>query len=112
MAATAMDDMADRFADRGVTSVFVYTREAHPAENYRHHTSMEVKRRNARAFVELCEVRRPVLLDEAVDEVPVRDAAVHEREPRLGRQVLGPTSREVVDGNHFVVASEKQLGHV
>ena len=39
MAAPAMDDLADRFADRGVSSVFIYTREAHPGENYRHHQS-------------------------------------------------------------------------
>ncbi len=45
-----MDDLADRFADRAVRSVFLYVREAHPAENYRHHTSMAAKRANARAF--------------------------------------------------------------
>jgi len=59
-----MDDLADRYADRGVTSVFVYTREAHPAENYRHHTSMDVKRSNAIAFREFANVRRPILLDD------------------------------------------------
>jgi hypothetical protein len=64
MAADEMDALADRYADRGVTSVFLYTREAHPAENYRHHTSMDVKRANARAFREHCNVRRRVLLDD------------------------------------------------
>ncbi len=63
MAAGEMDDLAGRFADRGVTSAFVYTREAHPGEHYRHHTSMATKRANARAFQEHCEVRRPILLD-------------------------------------------------
>ncbi len=58
-----MDDLADRFAGRGVTSVFVYTREAHPGEHYRHHTSMAAKRANARAFQEHSKVRRPILLD-------------------------------------------------
>ncbi len=58
-----MDDLADRFAGRGVTSVFVYTREAHPGEHYRHHTSMAAKRANARAFREHSKVRRPILLD-------------------------------------------------
>ncbi len=58
-----MDDLADRFAGRGVTSVFVYTREAHPGEHYRHHTSMAAKRANARAFREHSQVRRPILLD-------------------------------------------------
>ncbi len=59
-----MDDLADRFADRGVTSAFIYTREAHPGENYRHHTSMASKRANARAFREHSKVRRAILLDD------------------------------------------------
>jgi hypothetical protein len=64
MAVPAMDDMADRYADRGVSSVFIYTREAHPAENYRHHTSMDVKRSHAKVFREQCNVRRRILLDD------------------------------------------------
>ena len=64
MAAEEMGALSDRYADRGVTSVFIYTREAHPAENYRHHTSMDVKRSHARAFVEHSKVRRPILLDD------------------------------------------------
>ncbi len=59
-----MDDLADRFANRGVTSVFIYTREAHPGENYRHHTSMASKRANARAFQEHSKVGRRILLDD------------------------------------------------
>ena len=59
-----MDDLADRFAGRGVTSVFVYTREAHPGEHHRHHTSMDDKRANAKAFLEHSAVRRPILLDD------------------------------------------------
>ena len=59
-----MDDLADRYADRGVTSVFLYTREAHPGERYRHHTSMDVKRANARAFRAHSAVRRRILLDD------------------------------------------------
>lgn len=61
-----MDDMAERYADRGVSSVFVYTREAHPGENYREHTSMTVKRAHARAFQEHCSVRRRILIDDLV----------------------------------------------
>ena len=58
-----MDDLADAYADRGVSSAFIYTREAHPGENYRHHSSMDDKRANAEAFVEHSKVRRPILLD-------------------------------------------------
>lgn len=59
-----MERLADQFANRAVRSVFIYTREAHPGENHRHHRSMEDKRRSARAFVEHCGVRRQVLLDD------------------------------------------------
>lgn len=59
-----MDDLADRYANRGVTSAFVYTREAHPAEHYRHHTTMADKRRNARALATAGPVRRTILLDD------------------------------------------------
>lgn len=58
-----MDKMAEKYADRAVSSVFVYTREAHPAENYGHHSCMGDKRSNARAFAEQFEVKRPILLD-------------------------------------------------
>jgi hypothetical protein len=63
MAAESMERLADRFADRAVRPVFVYTREAHPGEHYRHHRSMDDKRRNARAFLEHSKLRRQVLLD-------------------------------------------------
>lgn len=59
-----MDELADRYADRGVTSVFLYTREAHPGENYRHHRSMDDKRSVARAFRSHSQVRRTILLDD------------------------------------------------
>lgn len=59
-----MDDMGARYADRGVTSVFLYTREAHPGEDYPHHTSMEIKRSHAQAFQRHCNVSRRVVLDD------------------------------------------------
>ncbi len=59
-----MDELADGFAGEGVSSVFVYTREAHPGEHHRHHTSMDDKRTNARAFREHARVRRRILLDD------------------------------------------------
>ncbi len=59
-----MDSLADQYADRAVRSVFIYTREAHPGENYRHHQSMEDKRSNARAFREHSKVKRQILLDD------------------------------------------------
>jgi len=64
MAAESMERLADQFAGRAVRSVFIYTREAHPAENYRHHRSMDDKRANARALVEHSKIRRQILLDD------------------------------------------------
>ena len=59
-----MDRLAEQYANRAVRSVFIYTREAHPGENYRHHQSMEDKRRNARTFLVHSNVRRQILLDD------------------------------------------------
>ncbi len=59
-----MDAVAGRYADRGVSSAFIYTREAHPGENYRHHTSMAAKRANAAAFRDHSRLQRPILLDD------------------------------------------------
>jgi len=64
MAAQAMEILAYLYANRAVRSVFIYTREAHPGENYRHHTSIEDKRRNARAFREQSGVCRQILPDD------------------------------------------------
>lgn len=58
-----MEDLTVRYADRAVRSVFIYTREAHPAENYRHHTSMDDKRSVAKAFQKHSKVKRQILLD-------------------------------------------------
>ena len=59
-----MEDMAARYAHRSVRSVFLYTREAHPGEDYRHHTSMEDKRHHARAFQAEFGIKRQILLDD------------------------------------------------
>jgi hypothetical protein len=59
-----MEEMAARYAHRSVRSVFLYTREAHPGENFRHHTSMDDKRHNARAFRTEFNVRRQIVLDD------------------------------------------------
>src|SRR5919197_1149423 len=64
MAGEAVETIADRYASRAVSSVFLYTREAHPGEHYRQHTSMDDKRRNARAFLEHGRIRRRILLDD------------------------------------------------
>lgn len=59
-----MDDIAREFAGRGVSSVFVYTREAHPAELYGHHTDFDTKLHHARALRDELGVSRPILVDD------------------------------------------------
>ena len=58
-----MNAVAERFADRGVGSYFLYTHEAHPAEHYPHLTSMVQKQRHAEALRDVLGVTRPIVLD-------------------------------------------------
>lgn len=58
-----MNKIASDFAPKSVGSVFVYTHEAHPGENYPHLTSMEQKVRHAKALRDIYGVSRPILLD-------------------------------------------------
>lgn len=63
MASEAMNAAAERFAGQGVGSIFLYTNEAHPGENYPHLTSMEQKFRHAKALRDVLNVKRPILVD-------------------------------------------------
>ncbi len=56
--------MAKDFALKGTHFVFLYTREAHPGENYPAHRSFEQKLDHARAFKEEFNVERPILADD------------------------------------------------
>ncbi len=58
-----MNAIAERFAEQGVGSIFLYTNEAHPGEHYPHHTSMAQKFRHAQALREVYNVTRPILVD-------------------------------------------------
>lgn len=58
-----MNDLAERYSAHQVGSVFLYTHEAHPGENYPHLTSLEQKYRHARALREVYHVTRPILVD-------------------------------------------------
>ncbi len=59
-----MDEIANAYADRGVKSVFLYVREAHPGENYPHHSSFEQKMEQATVFKQRWNCRRPILVDD------------------------------------------------
>jgi len=56
--------MARQFAPKGINFVFLYTREAHPGENYPAHRSFEQKLEHARAFKAEFNVERPILVDD------------------------------------------------
>jgi hypothetical protein len=58
-----MNQIAVDFAAHQIGSIFLYTNEAHPGENYPHLTSMEQKYRHARALRDELGVSRPILLD-------------------------------------------------
>lgn len=58
-----MNTIADQYAKDGVGSIFLYTHEAHPAENYPPLTSMEQKFSNARDLRDILGVTRRILVD-------------------------------------------------
>jgi hypothetical protein len=63
MAAPSMNVIAERYTNRGVGSIFLYTHEAHPGEIYPHLTSIEQKYKHARDLRDKLDVKRPILLD-------------------------------------------------
>lgn len=63
-----MNEIADRYKDRGVGSLFIYTHEAHPGEHYPHLTSLAEKFAHARALRDVLKVTRPILVDSLAGE--------------------------------------------
>ena len=58
-----MNELADNYADQNVGSIFIYTHEAHPGENYHPLRSMEDKVAHARDLRDILGVTRPIYLD-------------------------------------------------
>ncbi len=58
-----MNKIASEFVKKEIGSIFIYTHEAHPGENYPHLTSMEQKFQHAKALREIYGVTRPILID-------------------------------------------------
>jgi len=67
-----MNTAAERLASQGIGSIFLYTHEAHPGENYPHLRSMEQKYKHAQALRDIYGVSRPIVLD-------ALDGACHRR---------------------------------
>ncbi len=59
--------MAREYGSQGFVFVFLYTREAHPGENFPAHRSMEQKLAHARTFKEQFQIERPILVDDPAD---------------------------------------------
>lgn len=59
-----MDDVQVDFAERGVQSLFLYTREAHPGEFLPYHDTFARKLAHAREFRRIFETRRKILVDD------------------------------------------------
>jgi len=58
-----MNALADRVADKNVASIFIYTYEAHPGENYPHLTSIEQKLQHAHDLRDKLGITRDILVD-------------------------------------------------
>lgn len=58
-----MNALADEYASQDVGSIFLYTNEAHPGENYPHLTAMAQKFAHARALRDEYGVTRSIVLD-------------------------------------------------
>ena len=58
-----MNRIAEKFAERNVGSIFLYTNEAHPGEHYPPLRSMAQKFIHARALRDHYGVTRPIMLD-------------------------------------------------
>ena len=56
--------MAKKYADLGFKFIFVYTREAHPGENYPAHQTLEQKLDHARSLKKVLDVQCPILVDD------------------------------------------------
>lgn len=58
-----MNELADRVADKKVASIFIYTYEAHPGENYPHLTSFDQKLQHAHDLRDKLGITRDILVD-------------------------------------------------
>lgn len=58
-----MNEIAEAYADQDVGSMFLYTHEAHPAENYGHLTSFDQKLKHGNVMRDVGGVKRPILID-------------------------------------------------
>jgi hypothetical protein len=58
-----MNKLAEKYRDKRVGSIFLYTNEAHPGENYPHHTTFDQIIGYAKDLRDILGVSRPILVD-------------------------------------------------
>ena len=66
-----MNASAERLAEHGVGSIFLYTHEAHPGENYPEHRTMADKVRAAQALRDHYGVNRPIYIDDIAGDLHI-----------------------------------------
>lgn len=59
-----LTELYRQYCSKGFEFFIIYVREAHPGENYPHHTSFDQKVWHAKKHRELDEVRIPILVDD------------------------------------------------
>jgi len=59
-----LTQLRDKYLSKGFEVFIVYVREAHPGENYSHHTSFEQKLAHAGKLRDLEKVKIPILVDD------------------------------------------------
>lgn len=59
-----MEKLAKEYGPKGFEFLFLFTREAHPGENFPHHTSIEQKIHHAEAFRDRHDTKRTILIDD------------------------------------------------
>ena len=67
-----MNASAERLAEHDVGSIFLYTHEAHPGENYPEHKTMADKIRAAQGLRNHYGVNRPIYLDDIAGDLHIQ----------------------------------------
>ena len=67
-----MNASAEKLAKQGVGSIFLYTHEAHPGENFPPHRTMADKAKCAQGLRDLYGVNRPIYLDDVAGDLHIQ----------------------------------------
>lgn len=60
----SLTELREKYQSKGFEVFIVYVREAHPGENFPHHTSLEQKLAHARKLRDLEKIKLPILVDD------------------------------------------------